>query len=238
MTKKGVVTNYTDCVLPDDQGEGSLQGSWGGIPIKVILDRDFYVADGGLQATAIKKAIDTWNRWGKLRGFNAFNIQNDGSGISAGAYIPAFEDSAGNSQSMFTDYYSDGTVGIWKVRPGGDGRNLRGDSLLLPIGMQGKTDWQMTNGYITGASILLNFDEYNRPGKSTLDVESLVLHELGHVLGLLHSCAGTGDGSGAVSCGGGTPSQYLEAVMYPILGLSQLRRLLKQNDYNRVNCLY
>jgi hypothetical protein len=75
-----------------------------------------------------------------------------------------------------------------------------------------------------------------------VDVESLLLHELGHVLGMLHSCNGSTDGSidgtSAPACQSGLNSQYLEAVMFPFLEIGQLRRKLQQNDYNRINCLY
>jgi hypothetical protein len=109
------------------------------------------------------------------------------------------------------------------------------------VGVQGQTDWIIQNGKIIGASILLNFEGYNAPGQQRIDVESLLLHELGHVLGLLHSCNGSGnggtDGTAAPMCAI-APTQYTSAVMFPFLQVNQERRQLQQNDYSRINCLY
>lgn len=239
---KGIVVNYTECHIPGDQGAGSLYSTWASLPIRVVLDRDFYVTDSGAQALAIKRAIDTWNTWGALKGLTVFTIASDGEGVNGGVYIPQFNDTQGCSQSLFSNVYTDGTVGIWKVRHGGDGRNTRGSGTsactLLDVGNQGKTDWVIYNGHTSGASILLNFDNYNVPGKDSVDIESLALHELGHVVGLLHSCKSfAGDATTSPDCSVAS-SKYLEAVMFPALRATQLRRRLTSNDYDRVNCLY
>jgi hypothetical protein len=108
--------------------------------------------------------------------------------------------------------------------------------------VQGQTDWITLNGRISGASVLLNFEQFNATGKLRVDVESLLLHELGHVLGLLHSCNGSTsdstDSTSAPNCSPGINPQYLEAVMFPFLEINLIRRKLQQNDYNRINCLY
>lgn len=239
--ESGRVTNYTVCALPADQGAGSLQGKWASLPIPVVIDRDFYTTDQGAQAVAIRNAINIWNdSWARLRGFQAFTISNDGSGLGAGAGIPVTQDC---SQATITNARTD-VVGIWKIQAGGDGKNSRvvnGTACkLLETGIQGKTDWTMatTGTQIAGASILLNYDEFNNTAANTLDLHSLVLHELGHVLGLLHSCSpGPDDSTTAVECGL-APERYFEAVMFPYLRANQIRRALRQNDLNRVNCLY
>jgi hypothetical protein len=92
-----------------------------------------------------------------------------------------------------------------------------------------------------GASVLLNFADFNAPGKPELDIESLFLHELGHVLGMLHSCNGSSaenlDPTSAPVCYN-APIEFQKAVMFPFLDVRQYRRILQQNDYDRVNCLY
>jgi hypothetical protein len=140
---------------------------------------------------------------------------------------------------------------VWKIngtsrwhenRRSSCGTNTDGSpGRILPVGVQGQTDWIIQNGKIIGASILLNFEGYNAPGQQRIDVESLLLHELGHVLGLLHSCNGSGnggtDGTAAPMCAI-APTQYTSAVMFPFLQVNQERRQLQQNDYSRINCLY
>jgi hypothetical protein len=243
----GRVVNYTQCVLPSDQGRGSLEGSWSRIPVPVVFDNDFYLTDNGEIMPSMRAAITSWNTWAGLKGLSGFSITSDGSGLGAGREIPAVTDCA---QATYTSQVTD-VVGIWKISSSGNHDNVRAackptstgaPGRILTTGVQGQTDWITLNGRITGASILLNFDEFNSPGNQHVDVESLLLHELGHVLGLLHSCngstAGSIDGTSAPNCRAGISSQYLDAAMFPFLEVNLIRRKLGQNDYNRINCLY
>lgn len=237
----GQVTNYTNCQLPADQGRGSFQGAWSGIPIPIVFDKDFYVTDEGEALGALRGAAESWNIWARLRGKTGLTILDDGSGISAGRDIPELTDC---NQASYSSAITD-AVGIWKIATSGFHRNARPSCLtqkkILPDGVQGQTDWIVQNGKISGASILLNFEGFNAPGKQLIDVESLLLHELGHVFGLLHSCNGSSeestDGTSSPPCGS-APSAYVDAVMFPFLEVAQERRGLRQNDYNRINCLY
>jgi hypothetical protein len=244
----GRVVNYTSCALPKDQGVGSLHGAWSSLPVKLVLDNDFYVADGGAVLPSLRGSVQSWNTWATLRGFSgAYNLTNDGSGLA----IPELTDCSQASYSASLP----GTVGVWKIASAGFHANRRAScgtnsdgspGKLLSFGVQGQTDWIIQNGRITGASVLLNFEDYNSPGKQPIDVQSLLLHELGHVLGLLHSCNGSSGGSvdsttapacftdGVLSAA----TEYTNAVMFPFLQVGQLRQSLTQNDYNRINCLY
>lgn len=250
-TEKGIITNYTNCQLPADQGRGSFQGNWASLPIPIVFDKDFYVADNGEVMPAFRSATNTWNHWASLRGMQAFRIVDDGSGQAGGRDIPTIADT-GCSQAAYSSGVTD-AVGIWKIATAGDHANIRSAcgaaKRILAFdptsgaGVQGQTDWIVINGKIAGASILLNYEGFNAPGRARIDSESLLLHEMGHVLGLLHSCnpsdGGTSDGTSAPSCNAAsTPNSYKNAVMYPFLQISQERRTLTQNEYNRINCLY
>ena len=233
-----IVTDYTSCALPKDQGSGSLVGQWANLPITLVFDQDFYTTNNGATMPSLRAAVTTWNSWASLRGKTAFKISNDGSGATAGMAIPAFTDC---SQPSYTAALGS-TVGIWKIRSSGNGANARAscgtNQTLLASNVQGSTDWITSGGNITGASILLNFSDWNAPGKSSIDVQSLLLHELGHVIGLLHSCSSTiSDRTSSPNCAV-APVSYLIAVMYPALLIGQLRQSLTQNEYARVNCLY
>lgn len=246
----GIVASMTGCSLPKDQGTGSLHGSWQHLPITLVFDHEFYEMDGGKTAAALKRAAQTWNGWAKLKGLVAFVIKDEGTGM----FIPPVSDCSA------TSYTSELTsaVGVWKIdgtkfhenQRTSCGMDQHGNvGKLLSSSVPGETNWTIEGGRITGASILLNFDDYNAPGKPSLDVESAFLHELGHVLGLLHSCNGSNapgrdgvDSTTAPLCytnGSLTaPPAYTSAVMFPFLLPDEQRRSLGQNDYDRVNCLY
>ena len=76
--------------------------------------------------------------------------------------------------------------------------------------------------------------------------KSIVLHELGHSLGLDHSCDKDSGSSLFRSCGGLTSVHpYRQAVMYPTLKASvyndltvEVRSKLMTNDETRTACLY
>lgn len=249
----GRITNYTLCQLDPAQGTGSFQGSWASLPIPLVLDRDFYLTDEGEAVNPLRNAAETWNAWARLRGTQAFRITSDGSGMSAGRDIPEITSCV---QAAYSSAVTD-VVGIWKIGTHGFHRNQREscgrDAVTGKLnrilyydevsgaGVQGQTDWIMQSGRITGASILLNFEGYNAPGRQRIDVESLLLHELGHVIGLLHSCNGSSgdaiDGTSSPPCGS-APDAFVDSVMFPYLQVGQERRDLKQNDYNRINCIY
>lgn len=243
----GRITNFTNCLLQPDQGAGSLKASWNSLPVPVAFDKDFYLTDNGEIVPSLRSSVRTWNGWANLRGMQGLVISNDGTGVSAGMEIPDLVTTC--SQAIYSAQVTD-VVGIWKINAQGRHQNQRDacgavngvNGRILPTGVQGQTDWITLNGKTVGASILLNFEEFNAPGKLRVDVESLLLHELGHVLGLLHSCNGSSsdsiDGTSAPACNSGLDSQYLDAVMFPFLEINLLRRKLGQNDYNRINCLY
>ena len=61
--KNGRVVNYTSCSLPKDQGRGSLHGQWSNLPVSIVFDRDFYIADNGAALSALRGSLQTWNIW-------------------------------------------------------------------------------------------------------------------------------------------------------------------------------
>lgn len=249
----GRVVDYTSCGLPKDQNVGSLHGQWSSLPVPLLLDQDFYVADSGAVVQPLRNAVLSWNTWAALRSFTgAFSLKNDGTGVSAGYPIP--DETSSCVQAAYSTALPD-AVGVWKITGYGAHVNRRAScpntsngqpGKILANGVQGQTDWIIQSGKIIGASVLLNFEDYNAPGMPHIDVESLLLHELGHVLGLLHSCNGSSgsstDTTTAPACFTGgvlsAPTQYVNAVMFPFLETDQLRRHLQQNDYSRINCLY
>ena len=235
-------SDRTSCKLPRDQGSGSLLSQCDQLPITLVFDQEFYRQNQGRDALALNRAVKTWNDWAKQKGKVAFVIANDGYGME----IPKVNGCSASEYNRWTG----GAVGVWKIDGVGYRANQRPSCGLREDGSMGKilpgqsqTDWSLQKGRIKEASVLLNFESFNAPGKPRIDVESMFLHELGHVLGLLHSCNGStsesADSTTAPSCfASTTPQAYLDAVMFPFLETNQTRRELGENDFNRINCLY
>jgi hypothetical protein len=68
---------------------------------------------------------------------------------------------------------------------------------------------------------------------------SVMLHELGHVLGLEHSCTDKEARENFRACAGLAISHpYYQAVMYPMLSSLEIKDRLRENDILRSSCLY
>ncbi len=95
--------------------------------------------------------------------------------------------------------------------------------------------WKTTTGEILDADVLLNgqhhtFSTTGAPG--TRDIESTIAHELGHVLGLDHTCdvdAADHEGQPVVPCAE-APAAAREALMYPKSAAGQTRSAPQPDD--------
>lgn len=87
---------------------------------------------------------------------------------------------------------------------------------------------------IKSALLEINYENFFSPGNPNPDLQTTVLHELGHILGLDHSCKQD-------QCTN-APTDYVSAVMYPSFmesgSTGYAKRILKSNDKIRASCLY
>jgi hypothetical protein len=93
------------------------------------------------------------------------------------------------------------------------------------------------------AVIEINYQNFFVDGKKLPDLESIILHEFGHLMGLNHSCEAAAK-TGVPSCNqSGLNPDYISASMYPVFafstdGTGEQKRDLGTNDESRANCLY
>jgi hypothetical protein len=89
----------------------------------------------------------------------------------------------------------------------------------------------------------VNYKNFFISGKRQPDLQTIVLHEFGHLMGLSHSCESSAK-TGIPNCNDASLNpDYFTALMYPSFGFDsagtgEQKRNLRSNDQGRANCLY
>lgn len=87
---------------------------------------------------------------------------------------------------------------------------------------------------VTGTTIVIG---HQAIGAKFHQFKSIILHELGHAVGLDHSCSENGAKPGHLSCIGiNRPHEYRLASMFPTLEPRETREDLNRNDQTRGGC--
>ncbi len=216
-----------DCKVAQDQA-ASLHAFWSTKPVPIAVE---YGEFNSNEQAVIGAAIDTWNTFiQSSKGFPLF-IKN-GSPIQN--VSGSSSQSAGNicSNSIIAGSNFSGRVMIRKRTSWNYSASTIALSSLCSSPVSGASYPVMTN-----AVMEVNWKDFYAAGKSQPDLQTIILHELGHIIGLDHSCGA----NGVASCNGAGTS-YLEAVMHPNPTSSgvggAVRRNLRTNDQERANCLY
>ncbi|MGE4232684.1 MAG: hypothetical protein AB7F43_05080 [Bacteriovoracia bacterium] len=227
--KKNASGVLRDCVLPDEQ-KNSLQGKWSSPPIKVSFKAGEFNSS---EITAIQAAVKTWNSFFQAsKGVQVIDAGPDGAGYQS-------------VTSQVTPQCSSSTLsdGVVLYKRASNWTHAKNAVALTTICTQLRSQ-----GLPEIFNAIMEFNYVNFFTQSSgrfPDIESIALHELGHMFGLDHSCGPLKNNLSNVACPdqSADPNNALfKTVMFPDVffsdGYGEVKRSLDTNDQGRANCLY
>jgi hypothetical protein len=215
-----------ECVVNSDQST-LFKGHWAVRPVPLAVEAVDFSAG---ELTELQAAIGKWNDFfDSSKGFKLY-LSGSSSLTTVSAGGTRVNRSNVCSQTIVTPSGFSNSIKIYKNRSGWSyGSQVMALTSLCPI-----TRPSAQYREFVAAVMEINYQHYFVSGTPIPDLQSIVVHELGHILGLDHSC----NSSGCTDA----PDNYKSAVMYPALGFDgiygRVKRNVESNDQERANCLY
>jgi hypothetical protein len=223
-------TYAKDCKLNSDQ-QGSLIGVWAVAPIIVSFQKGAWSTE---EETLIIKAMDTWNDFfSSVHGFKIFDYGSVDSVRESSTTKP----SSVCTQKIVNNGQFTGSVVIYKQASWLVAHSNMTNVMALTSSCPRPAS---PLAKINMAIMEANYQNFFVAGKPQADLQTVFLHEFGHLLGLGHSCSyDTSTSTTLIQCSSSSiDKDYVGAVMYPVVSQNSKKRTLESNDQERSNCLY
>jgi hypothetical protein len=218
------------CAVAPDQRK-SFMAKVPGFPLQLTVDADFTAE----QRSAITTATDQWNQLGhQLMGQDFFQLRFASIAVGLRSADPRTCTRGSLGGPGVLSVLREQSSPHWQSL--GFGENIPGATLRCYSGTE-------VSEQVTMIYTAINAGK----GIDPAQFSSVMLHELGHALGLDHSCDDKNGGSDKFRSCSGLPEShtYHTAVMYPSLRIStvasdapEVKDRLRANDVLRTSCLY
>jgi hypothetical protein len=220
------------CGVPSDQAT-TISGHWPVIPVPIAFHQGDFDAS---EMTDMSTAADNWNKF-----------------YTASQTITTIDTGGGNRQSSTTNPSTSGSLCATGLVPT---NQFIGNVTIYKLA-KWPAAYAASAIALTSFCVLpskpfprmymaimeVNYQGFFVEGAKQPDLQSIILHELGHLMGLNHSCEGF-QKTGTPNCNDPNLNpDYSAASMYPVFtfdqsGTGQVKRSLGANDQSRANCLY